>query len=123
MFFGGYNARKDRARRAADVKFARTPESTERGRYIVESTRALFQCIRTVITRSQGAQPKPPPERRRRRFRKMAWSARRAEHHAESGTGAGSWTEAVGARRCEGIGHDGRRLFPVMPYEISANVG
>jgi hypothetical protein len=32
-------------------------------------------------------------------------------------TGAGTWTDEQFARAIrEGIGHDGRRLFPMMPY-------
>ncbi len=40
-------------------------------------------------------------------------------------TGAGNWTDDQLARSIrEGIGHDGRALFPMMPYEeFESSVG
>ncbi len=36
----------------------------------------------------------------------------------DSETGAGTWSDDALARAIrEGIGHDGRTLFPIMPYE------
>ncbi len=38
-------------------------------------------------------------------------------------TGAGSWTDDQLARAIrEGVGHDGRALFPIMPYQRYRNM-
>src|SRR6202043_2664037 len=38
-------------------------------------------------------------------------------------TGAGSWTDDQLARSIrEGVGHDGRALFPIMPYQHYRNM-
>ena len=38
-------------------------------------------------------------------------------------TGAGNWTDDMLARAIrEGIGHDGRALFPLMPYQDFASL-
>ena len=38
-------------------------------------------------------------------------------------TGAGSWTDDQLARAMrEGVGHDGRALFPIMPYQHYRNM-
>ena len=60
--------------------------------------------------------------RRRRRagdvVQRSSGSHRRLNITSDPETGAGSWTDDQLARAIrEGIGHDGRALFPMMPYE------
>ena len=112
----GYTVRKDRAEPLA--KFARTPERLERGRYIVESTAHCFQCHSDVDYSKPGAQPKPGRKGAGAVFAEdgMEWLVA-PNITPDVETGAGSWTDEQLARAIrEGIGHDGRRLFPVMPY-------
>jgi mono/diheme cytochrome c family protein len=112
----GYTVRKDRAK--APAKFARTPERLERGRYIVESTAHCFQCHSDVDYSKPGAQPKPGKKGAGAVFAEdgMEWLVA-PNITPDVETGAGSWTDEQLARAIrEGIGHDGRRLFPVMPY-------
>src|SRR5688572_27902432 len=115
----GYTVRKDRAKApATGVKFARTPERLERGRYIVESTAHCFQCHSDVDYSKPGAQPKPGQKGAGAVFAEdgMEWLVA-PNITPDVETGAGSWTDEQLARAIrEGIGHDGRRLFPVMPY-------
>ncbi|HEX5703164.1 MAG TPA: c-type cytochrome [Pyrinomonadaceae bacterium] len=115
----GYTVRKDRAHAPmAGVKFARTPERLERGRYIVESTAHCFQCHSDVDYSKPGAQPKPGQKGAGAVFAEdgMEWLVA-PNITPDVETGAGSWTDEQLARAIrEGIGHDGRRLFPVMPY-------
>ena len=115
----GYTARKDRAKApTANVKFERTPERLERGRYIVESTAHCFQCHSDVDYSKPGAQPKPGKKGAGAVFAEdgMEWLVA-PNITPDVETGAGSWTDEQLARAIrEGIGHDGRRLFPVMPY-------
>jgi mono/diheme cytochrome c family protein len=115
----GYTVRRDRATApATGVKFARTPERLERGRYIVESTAHCFQCHSEVDYTKPGAQPKPGKKGAGAVFAEdgMEWLVA-PNITPDVETGAGSWTDEQLARAIrEGIGHDGRRLFPIMPY-------
>jgi len=115
----GYTVRKDRTiLPAARVKFERTPERLARGRYIVESTAHCFQCHSEVDYSIPGAQPKPGKKGAGAVFAEegMGWLVA-PNITPDVETGAGSWTDEQLARAIrEGIGHDGRRLFPVMPY-------
>ncbi|HEX6186497.1 MAG TPA: c-type cytochrome [Pyrinomonadaceae bacterium] len=115
----GYTVRKDRAKApATGVKFERTPARLERGRYIVESTAHCFQCHSDVDYSKPGAQPKPGKKGAGAVFAEdgMEWLVA-PNITPDVETGAGSWTDEQLARAIrEGIGHDGRRLFPVMPY-------
>ena len=115
----GYTVRKDRAKApTTSVKFERTPARLERGRYIVESTAHCFQCHSDVDYSKPGAQPKPGKKGAGAVFAEdgMEWLVA-PNITPDVETGAGSWTDEQFARAIrEGIGHDGRRLFPVMPY-------
>jgi hypothetical protein len=83
-----------RARPVTTRTFERTPQRLERGRYIAA---ALSGCVLTFANlpgRVVGPNITPDPE-----------------------TGAGRWSDDQLARAIrEGIGHDGRALFPMMPY-------
>ncbi len=115
----GYTVRKDRAKPAPKgLTFERTPERLARGRYIVEGPAHCFQCHSEVDYSKPGAQPKPGKKGAGTVFEEegMQWLVA-PNITPDVETGAGSWTDEQLARAIrEGIGHDGRRLFPVMPY-------
>lgn len=124
----GYTVRKDRAK--APAKFARTPERrSDRSDRSADDTssnppRIVFNVIRTLITRSRARQPKPGQKGAGAVFAEdgMEWLVA-PNITPDVETGAGSWTDEQLARAIrEGIGHDGRRLFPVMPYENFRNM-
>lgn len=115
----GYNARKDSTRASVTpLKFEPTAARLERGRYIVEGPAHCFQCHSEVNWEAPGAQPKPEKKGAGTPFIEdgMDWLVA-PNITPDVETGAGSWTDAQFARAIrEGIGHDGRRLFPMMPY-------
>ena len=105
-----------RARPLTNVKFQSTPERLARGRYLVESVTACINChsphdwtkrdapiplgIKGLPGRIVASNISPDPE-----------------------TGAGVWTDDMLARAIrEGIGHEGRALFPIMPYQDFASL-
>jgi mono/diheme cytochrome c family protein len=115
----GYTVRKNRTTApASKLTFERTPARLERGRYLVESLAHCFQCHSDVDYSKPGAQPKPGKKGAGAVFAEegMEWLVA-PNITPDVETGAGSWTDEQFARAIrEGIGHDGRRLFPVMPY-------
>ena len=115
----GYTVRKNRTTApASKLTFERTPARLERGRYLVESLAHCFQCHSDVDYSKPGAQPKPGKKGAGAVFAEegMEWLVA-PNITPDVETGAGSWTDDQFARAIrEGIGHDGRRLFPVMPY-------
>jgi len=117
----GYSFRKKRGAQSAPVSrltFARTPERLERGRYIVEGPAHCFQCHSDTDYSKPGTQPKPGKKGAGAIFAEdgMSWLVA-PNITPDVETGAGSWTDEQFARAIrEGIGHDGRRLFPMMPY-------
>lgn len=115
IFWVGYTARKGTT---TGRTFEPTPARLERGRYIVEGPAHCFECHSDVDWEKPGGQPKAGRKGGGTEFAKygMPWLvAPNITPDVESG--AGSWTDEQIARAIrEGIGHDGRRLFPVMPY-------
>ena len=117
----GYTIRKERAKPTPSAKaltFERTPERLARGKYIVEGPAHCFQCHSDVDYTKPGAQSKPGKKGAGAVFAEdgMEWLVA-PNITPDVETGAGSWTDEQIARAIrEGIGHDGRRLFPVMPY-------
>ena len=98
--------------------FERTQARLERGRYIVEGPAHCFQCHSDVDWKTPGAQPKAGRKGSGTVFPEEIFSWLIAPNITpDAETGAGSWTDDQFARAIrEGIGHDGRRLFPMMPY-------
>ena len=118
MLWVGYSSRKT----AKTVRFARTFEPTaarlERGRYIVEGIAHCFECHSEVDWENPGGQPKAGRKGVGTEFGKYGFPWLVAPNITpDIETGAGTWTDEQLARAIrEGISHDGRRLFPVMPY-------
>ncbi len=103
---------------ATSLTLERTKARLDRGRYIVEGPAHCFQCHSKVDWKSPGAQPKPGKKGGGAVFEEEIFSWLVAPNISpDVETGAGTWTDEQFARAIrEGIGHDGRRLFPMMPY-------
>ena len=106
-----------RARPLTDRSFEATPARLERGRYIVRSVSGCLACHSDVDT-GGGL---PTEDAMNGAGKVMAaeglpWLvAPNLTPNPE--TGAGDWSDDTLARAIrEGIGHDGRALFPMMPY-------
>jgi mono/diheme cytochrome c family protein len=100
------------------LTFERTPARLERGRYLVEGPAHCFQCHSEVDWEKPGAQPKAGKKGAGTIFPEetLPWLVA-PNITPDVETGAGTWTDEQFARAIrEGIGHDGRRLFPMMPY-------
>ncbi len=100
-------------------KFEVTPQRLERGKYIFNSRSACVDCHsihdtgpdHPVRPEGQGAGQVMP-------FDDLPGRIVASNLTADEATGAGSWSDDQLARGIrEGIGHDGRALFPMMPYE------
>jgi mono/diheme cytochrome c family protein len=104
--------------RVSRLTFEPTPARLERGRYLVEGPAHCFQCHSEVAWQMPGAPPKPRRKGAGTIFPEEALPWLIAPNITpDAETGAGAWTDEQLARAIrEGIGHDGRRLFPMMPY-------
>ena len=102
-----------------DVQFASTPERLERGRYVATVVSGCVYCHAELDWNSPGFLPRPGTEGSGRSWAEegLPWiTAPNVTPDPE--TGAGAWTDDMLARAIrEGISHDGRALFPLMPYQ------
>jgi mono/diheme cytochrome c family protein len=109
-----------KTRALTDRKFDATVERVLRGRYMVNS---VYGCLACHSQRDQNAEGMPPLAD------KVGAGTVFGEGSDLPGrliapnltpdkeTGAGNWTDDMLGRAIrEGIGHDGRALFPLMPY-------
>jgi mono/diheme cytochrome c family protein len=109
------------ARALTDRKFPSSPERLERGRYLTENLLNCFACHSDrdwakddvpVIAGTHGAGSPNFP------LKDLPGDVRPPNITPDPETGAGKWTDDQLARAIrEGIGYDGRALFPFMPYE------
>lgn len=115
----GYTTREGATTpRVAPLKFNPTVARVERGRYLVEGPAHCFQCHSELDWERPGAQPKQGKKGSGTIFIEdgMEWLVA-PNITPDRETGAGNWTDEQFARAIrEGVGHDGRRLFPMMPY-------
>ena len=99
--------------------FNRTPERVARGRYLTQGLLGCESCHSPKEWNKHGApnlagmelagQVLPLPE--------FPGSMTAPNLTPDSDTGGGDWTDDQFARAIrEGIGHDGRTIFPMMPY-------
>jgi Cytochrome c len=101
-------------------KFEVTPQRLQRGQYIFNSLAICVDCHsehdssqkdHPVLANMVGSGEVMPLDNLPGRIVAPNLTSDRQ-------TGAGSWTDDQLARAIrEGIGHDGRALFPIMPYE------
>jgi len=109
-----------RARPLTDRQFEATSERLARGKYLVESN---FGCLHCHSDHDWSAPGGPAIETRLGAgdiFPLEGLPGRIVVPNItpDPETGAGNWSDHTLARAIrEGIGHDGRTLFPMMPYE------
>jgi mono/diheme cytochrome c family protein len=106
-------------RALTDRKFEATPARLTRGKYLVDGVTRCFGCH----SDPDWSQPGAPPIAGREGAGHV-WSDQdqpwlvAPNITPDQETGAGNWSDDTLARAIrEGIGHDGRALFPVMPYQ------
>jgi len=114
-----------RARNLTAQKFEPTPQRLERGRYLFNAVSGCVDCHsghdtsrsdHPVVSSLQGAGEIMP-------FDGLPGRIVASNLTSDSETGAGGWTDDQLARAIrEGIGHDGRALFPMMPYQHYRNM-
>jgi hypothetical protein len=107
-----------KARPLTDRRFEPTPARLERGAYLVKNVAACLFCHSEVDPSVPGLPVKAGMAGSGRTIaaEEMPWlTATNLTPDPE--TGVGRWTDDMLARAIrEGIGHDGRALFPFMPY-------
>jgi hypothetical protein len=108
-----------RARPLTDRHFDATPQRLERGRYLVTSVDGCLYCHGQIDWQAPGFPVKEGSEGSGRRLdQEGAPFLTTPNITSDKETGAGTWTDDMLARAVrEGIGHDGRTLFPMMPYQ------
>jgi hypothetical protein len=115
-----------RARTLTDVKFQSTPERLARGEYLVKNVAGCMDCHAphqwtahdTPILPNMVAAGQDMTMLKGLPGRIVAPNI-----SPDPETGAGNWTDDQFARAIrEGIGHDGRALFPIMPYQDFRNL-
>jgi hypothetical protein len=110
-----------RARPLTDRTFPSTPQRVARGRYLTENLLHCFACHSErdwnrhdapVVAGYHGAGTPNFP------LKDLPGDVRPPNITPDKETGAGNWTDDQLARAIrEGVGYDGRALFPFMPYE------
>ncbi|HEY7285688.1 MAG TPA: c-type cytochrome [Vicinamibacterales bacterium] len=107
-----------RARALTDRRFESTPARLERGRYLVTSVNGCFACHSELDWQAPGFPARAGTEGSGRVWDREGLPFVTAPNITpDRDTGAGAWTDDMIARAIrEGIGHDGRTLFPLMPY-------
>jgi mono/diheme cytochrome c family protein len=107
-----------KSRVLTDRRFEATPARLERGRYLVTSVSGCALCHGQIDWNAPGFPVKAGTEGGGRRFdEEDAPFVTAPNITPDRETGAGAWTDDMLARAIrEGIGHDGRTLFPIMPY-------
>jgi len=106
-----------RSRALTDQTFPATPERLARGQYLVRAVAGCLSC-HSDLDPDHFPAPKAGTEGAGRNMAledvPFVWSANIT---SDKETGAGSWSDdALGRAIREGIGYDGRALFPMMPY-------
>jgi mono/diheme cytochrome c family protein len=110
-----------KSRPLTDRSFDRTPERLARGEYLTENLLNCFACH----SDRDWTQPDAPAIAGTKGGGSPAFPLKDLPGHVvppnispDKDTGAGNWTDDQLARAIrEGIGFDGRALFPFMPYE------
>jgi hypothetical protein len=100
--------------------FERTPQRLKRGRYIATALSGCIYCHsphqwkapgHPIVAGMEGAGEELP-------YGGLPGKIVAPNLTPDAATGAGSWSDDQFARAIrEGVGHDGRALFPIMPYE------
>jgi mono/diheme cytochrome c family protein len=116
---GATSRHKPRSSGPSSAPFKATPSPARlaRGQYLVEASAHCFVC-HSQVDWAHGVEPKPGRRGGGSQFvEPMAFRLICSNVSPDRETGAGDWTDEQFARAIrDGIGIDGRRLFPVMPY-------
>jgi len=108
-----------RSRALTDRKFEATPERLARGRYLANAVSGCIYCHSEHDWKAPGV---PVIESKMGAGQVFFLNGLPGKVTApnitpDSATGSGTWSDDQLARSIrEGIGHDGRTLFPLMPY-------
>lgn len=108
-----------RKRALTDRKFEKTEARMLRGKYLVEGVNGCFGCHTDADWSKPGAPPTAGKEGSGHIWsdQDLPWLVA-PNITPDQETGAGNWSDDALARAIrEGIGHDGRTLFPMMPYQ------
>jgi mono/diheme cytochrome c family protein len=110
-----------RARPLTGQTFERTPQRWARGKYLVENEAACADC-HSPHDWSKHDAPIPPgmegAGEDMSQLKGLPGNVVAPNLTPDPETGSGGWSDDSLARSIrEGIGHDGRALFPLMPYE------
>src|SRR5215467_4528760 len=109
-----------KARPLTSRQFQPSPQRLERGKYLATSLSGCSECHSQHDWKSHGA-PVVPGTEGGGQFMDMPGLPGHVvapNLTPDREFGAGNWTDDQLARAIrEGIGHDGRALFPLMPYE------
>ena len=107
-----------RIRPLTNRRFDATPVRLERGRYIVTAVSGCLSCHGELDWEAPGFPVKAGTEGGGRMWDREGLPFVTASNITpDRETGAGAWTDDMLVRAIrEGIGHDGRTLFPLMPY-------
>ena len=107
-----------KTRALTDRRFEPTPARMERGEYLVRNVAGCLFCHSELDPGTRGLPIKEGRDGAGRSWASegIAWLST-PNITPDRQTGAGSWTDDAIARAVrEGISHDGRALFPIMPY-------
>jgi mono/diheme cytochrome c family protein len=107
-----------RARPLTDRQIEATPARLARGEYLAHSVSGCMFCHAEIDWQVPGFPIKPGTEGAGRSWAEEGIPWLTAPNITpDRDTGAGTWTDDTLARAIrEGISHDGRALFPIMPY-------
>jgi hypothetical protein len=106
-------------RALTERRFLSTPERLARGKYMVESVNGCVYCHSELDWKARGYPVKAGTEGSGRSWADEGIPFLTAPNiTSDPETGGGKWSDDSYARSIrEGIGHDGRVLFPLMPYQ------
>jgi mono/diheme cytochrome c family protein len=110
-----------KARPLSSRKFEVTPQRLERGRYLAVGLSGCRECHSQHDWNTHGAPVTPGTEYGGQWFNMPDMPGRIVAPNLtpDVGTGAGGWSDDQFGRAIrEGIGPDGRALFPMMPYQV-----
>lgn len=114
-----------KARPLTNRSFERTPERLARGKYLVNGVSGCFDCHSQLPGEMKPGLAPAFSNLGGGRVLINEGKFRLAAPNItpDPDTGAGMWTDDQFARAIrEGIGHDGRTLFPIMPYNDFRNM-
>ncbi len=110
-----------RARPLTSRVFERTPERLTRGKYLAEGLNVCMDCHSPHDWTKHDEPITPGMEGAGEDFsilKGLPGHVVAPNLTPDPDTGAGNWSDDALARAIrEGVGHDGRALFPAMPYE------